>query len=194
METAIIPSQARLQWERLVESSRRYPRHETPTFSLSLIFSIVTALSIIYIPAEVAAGTKAEADAKRARRAKICFIMVTGCWFRDLKKVRNSGCRGRLHYVACVRRAFIWRWSILSAGILKTSWQLEILQFKMMRELPSLDDDAFTSSRRSHHGRQTGTFFFVCVNMIFEGRNREHLNLIIQTQTQSQNQSRNLGG
>jgi hypothetical protein len=30
----------------------------------------------IYIPAEVLTGTKAEAEAARARRAKICFIMV----------------------------------------------------------------------------------------------------------------------
>jgi hypothetical protein len=60
--------------------------HVTRTLQLSFhgtninpVFSIVAAISIIYIPADVAAGTKAEAEAKRARSAKICFIMVTGC-------------------------------------------------------------------------------------------------------------------
>jgi hypothetical protein len=39
--------------------------------------TVPTRSDAIYIPADVPAGTKAEAEAKRARRAKICFIMVT---------------------------------------------------------------------------------------------------------------------
>jgi hypothetical protein len=39
-------------------------------------YTVCFATSSIYIPAEVPAGAKAEAEAKRARRAKICFIMV----------------------------------------------------------------------------------------------------------------------
>jgi hypothetical protein len=39
-------------------------------------YTIPFPQSTIYIPAEVPAGAKAEAEAKRARRAKIDFIMV----------------------------------------------------------------------------------------------------------------------
>jgi hypothetical protein len=41
----------------------------------------------IYIPAEVLTGTKAEAEATRARRAKICFIMVESS--KKVDKVEN---------------------------------------------------------------------------------------------------------
>ena len=42
-----------------------------------------------YIPAEVA-GAKAEADAKRARRARTRVIMVISSWFNLLRKVPDS--------------------------------------------------------------------------------------------------------
>jgi hypothetical protein len=43
---------------------------------MAISYKVLFPAWAIYIPAEVLTGTKAEAEATRARRAKICFTMV----------------------------------------------------------------------------------------------------------------------